>query len=475
MPRVPPDSGRENLDESTQTVNREPSELHSDAWCFLVRFWPLILFLGYLTFTVIVFAFGPIDYPISNPWATYGFLAAAHTALLVGYVLMPFRKPRARPAPGDEWMFSVSHLIVVSALLNIAVLIPSTLFMTGGSFDVIEALREPGMAYRRAYRASINSTNPFSYAAMLVAPLLVLVVPLTLYYWRRLSIPVRCLGVSAIAVILASGVMLGRNKAAADLVLLGLVFLLAHVFRRKRPPSMRRCAMSLMVAVTISALFFALFSTAIANRGRRVREGYVASIDDYLDYDNALLSPFPDAMKPGVGQLCNYLTQGYYGLSLALRIDFVWTYGLGNSFFLHEVEERFVGSEYARENAYPARIEEQFDYLMMQRWHSIYPWLASDLTFAGALAFVAVIGMLLALTWSETLTAVNPFSVAMFANLCLMLFYFNANNQVLAFPVQFSGTVGILFLWLITRWRLRRGPSVAALRWLSRKNNERTR
>jgi hypothetical protein len=207
----------------------------------------------------------------------------------------------------------------------------------------------------------------------------------------------------------------------------------------------------LLGVLTIFLLFFAMFSARTAGSNRRFTEGYVPSTGGQLDYASVFLKPFPESARPGVGQLYNYLTQGYYGLSLALRLDFVWTYGLGNSFFLHMVEERFVGSEYARANAYPARIEHEFGYSMTQRWHTIYPWLASDLTFAGTIIFVFLIGMLLAITWFETLAGHNPFAVAMLANLSLMLFYFNANNQVLAFPVQFSATIGTLALWLITR------------------------
>jgi hypothetical protein len=59
---------------------------------------------------------------------------------------------------------------------------------------------------------------------------------------------------------------------------------------------------------------------------------------------------------------------------------------------------------------------------------------------------------------------VNPFAVSMFANLCLMLAYFNANNQVLAFPVQFSTTMGTLVLWIFTRRRLARSHPAAPTR-----------
>lgn len=433
-----------------------PGRIRAGSWRFLVRFWPLLTFAGYLTFTVVVFAFGPIPYPVTNPWATYGFLTAAHVALVLGYVLVPFRIPAATPDAGDGWMFSVPHLVIVSSVLNIVLLTPWTLYMTSGSYDVIAALADPGAAYLRTYRRAVATTNPFIYPIMVAAPLMALTVPLTLFYWRALSGRVRALAVAGIVAILFPAAMLGRNKGFADFIVIVVVFILVHLFRREQPWSRRRWLMATSAGLIAVLLFFVFFTISIETRGGRAAQGYSAAVGEYADPGSIFIAPFPDAIEPTLAMLYNYLTQGYYGLSLSLRVDFVWTHGFGNSFFLQMVQERLLDSELARQTCYPARIEEAFGYSMLGRWHTIYPWLASDLTFPGVVIFVAVIGALLAITWFETLAGVNPFSVAMFANLCLMLVYFNANNQMLGFPVQFSTTMGTLVLWLFTRRRLAR-------------------
>ncbi|MGD8817631.1 MAG: hypothetical protein PVJ51_10620 [Acidobacteriota bacterium] len=433
--------------------------IRAGSWRFLVRFWPLLVFAGYLTFTVIVFAFGPIPYPVTNPWTTYGFLAAAHLALVLGYLLVPFRIPTASPAPGDDWMFSVPNLVIVSSVLNIVLLTPWTLYMTSGDYDVIAALLDPGAAYLRTYRRAVATTNPFIYPIMLAAPLMALTVPLTLFYWRALSGRVRAVAVAGIVAVLFPAAMLGRNKGFADFIVIVVVFLLAHLFRREQPWSRRRWLMATSAGLIGILLFLAFFTISIETRGGRAAQGYSAAVGEYANPENIFLAPFPDAVEPTLAMLYNYLTQGYYGLSLSLRVDFVWTRGLGNSFFLHMVQDRFLGSELARRTCYPARVEEAFGYSMLGHWHTIYPWLASDLTFPGVVIFVALIGALLAITWFETLAGTNPFSVAMFANLCLMLVYFNANNQMLGFPVPFATIMGTLALWLFTRRRLARAGS----------------
>lgn len=434
---------------TTSSPGLRRSGIEPGVWRFLVRFWPLLLFSGYLGFTVFVFSFGPIAYPLPNPWATYGFLAAVHIALVIGYAATPFRIPTSTRATRFRWLLSAPNLIAVSALLNVLLLVPSTLAITG-SLDLIDALWDPAGAYRRAADAA-GTPNPYAYAIILAAPFMSLAVPLTLFYWRQLSWRYRLFGLTAIGVIWAAAIMLGRNKGFADLVLLGLVFLLVHFFRRPEPRNPRRWAIAAIAGIGVFLLFFAFFSTGTVSRYEPLSEGYVSVIDGYLDYDNFLIRPFPAAARPAIGLFYNYLAQGYYGLSLSLQLDFVWTRGLGSSYFLHSIEEHLFGSEFARTSNYPARVEREFGYGMLWRWHTIHPWLASDLTFPGAVLFVALIGWLLAVSWLDVLAGTNPFAVAVFANLCLMLFYFNANNQVLAFPAAFTATTGNLGLWLITR------------------------
>ena len=421
---------------------------------FSARFWPAVLFLSYFLFTVVLFAFGPIDYPVTNPWKLYGFLAVSHVAFLLGYSIVILRGESPRIHTPGKWAPSIPTLVAVSSVLNIALLIPSTLFMTEGSLDVLSALKNPSAVYLRTSRIAEATTNPFIYPILMVAPILFLTVPLTLFFWRRLPLPHRFLGITAIAVIWAAGVMLGRNKGFADLFLLTLVILLAHLARSGSRARLGRWVAGGVLALTIFLLFFGQFKAGAAGRmPRSFTKGYVNAIDGYLDYDNIFLRPLPEQVKPGVGHLSNYLTQGYYGLALALQLEFDWTYGLGNSHFLHKIEERILGGDFAKTNCYPARVEREFGYSMYRSWHTVYPWWASDLSFSGTLVAVFLIGGLLAIVWQETLIGENPFSIAMFANISIMLFYFNANNQALGFPVQFSTTMGLLVLWLLTRKR----------------------
>jgi hypothetical protein len=87
-------------------------------------------------------------------------------------------------------------------------------------------------------------------------------------------------------------------------------------------------------------------------------------------------------------------------------------------------------------------------------WSTIYPWIASDVSFPGTIVVVFLIGRLFALCWLDTLEGENPFAVGMFAQFIIMLSYFNANNQCLSGGEGLSGFVVLLILWLSTRRKL---------------------
>lgn len=104
---------------------------------------------------------------------------------------------------------------------------------------------------------------------------------------------------------------------------------------------------------------------------------------------------------------------------------------------------------------YPARLE-KFGLRRYADYHTFYVWIASDVSFPGAIIVVFLIGRLLGLVWIDVLRLENPFAVALFPLLILMIFYFPANNQVLGFGPTATAFWAMLVLWMWTGKRARR-------------------
>jgi hypothetical protein len=91
----------------------------------------------------------------------------------------------------------------------------------------------------------------------------------------------------------------------------------------------------------------------------------------------------------------------------------------------------------------------------LSRWHTIFPWLASDFTFTGALFIIFLLAFFYGRCWKDIVTNKNPISMIMFAWLTEGLIFVPANNQL----VHGIDTV-ITSVFLITFWLLRNNIAV---------------
>jgi hypothetical protein len=163
-----------------------------------------------------------------------------------------------------------------------------------------------------------------------------------------------------------------------------------------------------------------------------------------------LLRVLPKGLRTAAVGATSYLTQGYYALYLSLREPFVPMYGVGNSFFLTQQAVKISGHKEIAGMSYPSRIQ-KYGWDALGRWSSIYPWIASDVSFPGAIVVVFLIGRFFAIAWFDALSSRNPFAYGMVALFAIMLFYFPANNQTSQFGEGFTAFWGILTAWLLTR------------------------
>ena len=145
-----------------------------------------------------------------------------------------------------------------------------------------------------------------------------------------------------------------------------------------------------------------------------------------------------------------YLAGGYYGLSLCLQLPFVWTYGLGSSFSLMAFLKIIGGVEYFEyffNQTYIYRMEATTGWHGLLAWNTIFPWLASDFTFVGALIIFIPVAYVYALCWKEIVKYRNPVSILMFSMLSIGLIFVPANNQLLHGYDGFFATAIMALFW----------------------------
>ena len=82
-----------------------------------------------------------------------------------------------------------------------------------------------------------------------------------------------------------------------------------------------------------------------------------------------------------------------------------------------------------------------------RHWHTIFPWLASDLTFVGTLVLFFFISYFYGKSWKEVLIYNNPISILLFSLLSILFVFVPANNQILHGFDYLLITFFVVILW----------------------------
>ena len=422
---------------------RAPSQLTNT-----VRYFPIVFFQIFLTFTIVVFAFGPWDWPINNPLTLYAFLIAVQGMFLLGY--LHAAKGR-EPAP-----FHVSiqpqNYVWLCAVVSLIEVGPVTYQQTGGDINFLRALLNPGDAYHVAHETVMSAGyNPWAYLWIMLSPLIWPLLPLTIFYWNRLSIGIKMLASIGVLAGAVSFWLIGTNKRLVDIMILTPWLMVLRSEAPARALNLKKISRFAMALGMAGMLFLPYFGLNIITRGSTggiqsiavaENQRVVPAVIELHGFEGRLA----DAYTSGATALASYVGQGYYGLSLSLQEPFVWCYGVGHSVFYSWVAGKVTGTDYKEilDRSYPRRIDRDFGWSADIKWASIYPYLASDVSFLGVPFVMYFFGRLLALTWIDSLGK-NPFAVIVFSLTAITIFYASGNAQVFQDP----DTVNVFYFYLV--------------------------
>jgi hypothetical protein len=441
-----------------ESLNRQSTGSNNALWLNqrIVNF-PIWFFQFYLTVSVFVFAFGPWPWPVPDPVVLYLFLFFAQWALWVGY------KTGLRTSQSGYYgRWEIDRLIQISLILNLIWIIPNFMLrmgINGVDFGgIINAVTtgflDPGVMYasKNEALAEIQKTSLLGYVTQVISPIQWLLIPLSVVYWHRISRKYRVAIICFIIIDLMTWIATGTNKGLADFIIL-----MPFLFFAARPELIAlinsKSALKFFVCMVIGiSLLLCFFVVGQQGRGGGDIPTYDSSAQIQIDKDNWMVCYLPPSGQGAVAALTTYVVQGYYALSLALEEPFDSTFGVGNSYYLTGIIQSFVGQGVISDRTYPAKIE-KYGWDRFGKWHSFYTWIASDVSFPGVILVVFLIGRLFSMVWLDVLHKENPFAVALFALLVIMLFYFPANNQVLAFSRTATAFWVMLVCWIFTRKR----------------------
>jgi hypothetical protein len=419
------------------------------------------VFKGYVLYivgTVALHLFGPWVYENEVRWLAVAFvavfLAFVFVGLRVGINVRPRAARGATPAGGRRELQVVIGALLVAALLKVAVCVEN--LSGSSSASVVAALTNPGGVYSDALARAreMADVKPLGQVETLFGVLTQFALIGGFHHYERLGSRGRGLLRLLVAAIVLNGLMF----RGAQIVIGALVI----YWYSSRLVTRARAGRTLLDLKVVGAAVLALASFSFIQASRMEAYGVVngtgltATRLLTLNESHAWFSVLGQRLGLVLAVLSQYVSMGYYGLTLALQEPFVWTRGLGSSFALSSYAEQYLGMASELVNSYPLRVEAAHGWPALMYWQTAFPWLASDLSWPGTLLFLAFLASVYAVAWKESVRHHNLLSVIVVANLNVLWLFIPANNQLMQTRESAISTVVLLLAWMLLHTRFNR-------------------
>lgn len=418
---------------------------------------PLVLLLAYLGLSILLFAAGPIPWPVNNMDAVLLYLAIVVTLLICGFTIGAFGS--ANHAPMRHW----KALFLVGALAACGILFPSAYVYTGKMpWQILEALRDQNQVYRDMLDRLVETDGTRGPIAILRAigyPAVFAVIPLGVLHWSRLSWLFRGLLFASIASSVMFSILRGTDRETFDsMIIVGAASLVAigrHCSARQIS-LLRFLFTGRMLAIVVAGglvalLAFNLFVDRKASRYEGDVSGVCVGIEDICaDRRHPIMQELSLRNQFGFAMMSAYIAQGYYGLALAMDIDFHSTFGTAHSPLVSRIYSALSGDERLYEQSYTYRIRD-YGWSDENQWSTLIVWFANDVGFAGAAVVICVLAFLLGRAWKDAVFARNDYAAVVFCLLMQLFIYLPANNQIMQTLDGYLALFVWLLLWLWPR------------------------
>lgn len=476
----------------------------------IVRLLPLFGIELFWIVSYLFYRYGIVKYPFGKDNLTGLFLLSCHFLFFVGYIAAIFLRKgtgvdEVKKKGGEK------KLLIICCIISILVLVPNSLRYTGNWYPpIVKALANPGAMYmeRVTDTTVLNSVNWIAFFDVFI----LCVFPITFLCWNSIGKFLRISGTIIFLMYLSIFISCGRNMPVffsfVSVLVSYAVILCSKSSRKDKIRSTGIC----IGMITIMVIMFGWNLASRTHYDISVEEKlekqeglndsneivgsleknesgkeevkddkkkniyvqykdlvvYKEQVDEYekireifpmyaneftkayANVEHGLFKVLPDRLKFYVVMLNSYLNEGYHTLSVELRMEHQWTYGLGSSAFLMDYFNRFTGIN-LNERTYWSRSKELTDPPIVSAygWPSAYAQLADDFTFPGVVVLMGIIGFATCSMWMDAVEKNNLFASLAVIQMGIFLFFMAANCITLN-----SGGYFVTFITCVGSWIL---------------------
>lgn len=420
---------------------------------------------AYLWFTYIAFVFGPIQFRDSRPLVVGVYLALISVLTYLGFLLGSGSGGRCSSQREEvcEKPFRVS---AKSRLLNRCIWVYAAFAVytavVAGLRGTNLSIAGAGVAYNDVYDGYVRGKGALSFeflAESLLWPFLTIAVVGGLMRWRRINPTQRFVLTSSIVIkVFLATVGSGKQKYLGDIVCFCLAAALIWYARQRAKIQWQIVAAVACVLfgfVCVCVLLLTARYAAIGVNTATINERINLRLSVNCEHPIFLL--FGDDVGFGLSTFLGYLSQGWYGMDLAMRLPIKWTYGLGTSYSVGAVLERLGFGDAVLEDTLVFRAGTVYGW-GMSKWHTVFTHLANDFGWFGAALVSGWISYLWGWAWQRAVRENCLYAAFVFCWLALGAMFIPGNNQLLHSPGPLLTTTILVYWWWQSQGK--RSPAV---------------
>lgn len=431
---------------------------------------PLVLCILYMCTTLILYFVSPVQRDTSRPLEMTLLILAYIAAFAFGYLLLRrktagYYSASTEKSRDSETFFvnnikPVQRCIVILLCATIIFVLRNVNVVGGSSLvqGVLQALNDPNGAYFS--KMGIESNSLLNIITILGAPVFIYGSFLGMMNFSSLGRLYQGLFISYLVLEILRWIIIGTNKGLFDILALFLITSFLKSWKTKK----NRKKINIKQILFIMALAYFviwIFGLTVSSRtGSNINVLYSQGVTN-VDTENLLFLIFPTSVAIVISRLIGYVTHGYYGFALGLTLDWVPTFGLGNSGFIYTWVDRIFQID-VTSSLYQTRIEQVYGWSANAKWHTMYLWFANDFSFFGVILFMFVFGALFCRAIHDALYKNNPYAACVAYLMMMVVLYSSSNNQILGSGNSMWALLIFLFLWKVPlkiTWKASSGHS----------------
>lgn len=418
---------------------------------------PIKIIILYSLLTIFLFEFGVMDFQHGDKFLLYFFLICAHLGIWFGYYCGVYSKRVSAYNGGYDGKYLLLKLYKYAFIIYLITFLPTFFIETRTyTFSISELIRKIQIGLtdstilyndiREAAKVS-GIWRVINWGIVLTGFVRWTFYPLSIYLWEYLKKYQKVFFWIFAFFYLASFVTTGTTAGVfTTAFIIGVPFIMRRYRKQyiwaqdhelKKKSKKRRLLTALLVVLVIFACLW-MFSNNMRSREASLYAGR----GDFSSFPWFLM---PEAVRPAIYWLTGYVAQGYKALSFCLELPFTSTFGVGGSWFTIQNFSSLLGIPIL-DYTYLGKAE-ALGIGAYKNWHTVYTWIANDVSFVGVPFVLFFLFYLMAQSWTDYLDHNDGFAFIFMTIMGFFALYISANNTVFSHSDTLFAFYIVLYLW----------------------------